>query len=189
VVRAIVVGLLLALAAAPVAAQESPARTRPRIIWDVPPDRVVRIATVGPGQSVQVDVPFHTTGDLENATVVIWSRGIVAGVVGPRELGAVLAFTPRQVHVRIDAPGRIPPGPYSMTVQIEDRATDARDIFRTTVFVGSEVVEPPAPTAPPRATTGWGVRRPRVRPSPPPRIVTGQRGERALRLGVGFVRP
>jgi hypothetical protein len=188
VVRAIVVALLLALAAAPVAAEEPPAGPRPRIIWDVPPDRVIRIATLAPGASVQVAVPFHTTGDLENATVTVWSRGVLAEVVGPRELGAVPAFTPRQVNVRLPAPSRIPPGPYGMSVQIEDRATSARDIFRTTVFVGTEVVEPPAPTAPPIATV-WGLRRPRARPSPPPRNVTSQRGERPLRLGVGFVRP
>src|SRR6185503_5660585 len=58
------------------------ARQRARIIWDVPQDRVLRIGRVASGFTLEVDVPFHTTGDVRSAEVTVWSRGVVAGLVG-----------------------------------------------------------------------------------------------------------
>ena len=187
---------------------EAQSRTRPRIIWDVPPDKVVRIGRVSSGRTIEVDVPFHSNGDLVQAQVVLWSRGVVAGLVTPSRLGPVSAFTPHVLLVRVSAPPRVPPGPYSINVKVEDRETGAHDIFRTTVMVeeASEAATapptplatatprpspPPVPTATPtprRPVLGWGRFLPATRVIAP-RKPAPDTGERSSARGGGFVRP
>src|SRR5687767_519090 len=130
---------MLALLASmvPAGPAEAQSRQRPRVIFDLPPDRVVRIGRVGQGFTLDLDVPFHTTGDLRSPQVTVWSRGVITGVVsGP--IGPVTAFSPSLIVVRATAPPRVPPGPYSVSIQVADRATGAREIFRSTILVEAQ---------------------------------------------------
>src|SRR5687768_10314277 len=120
--RLVRVALLLALVCsvvpppAPAAAQAA----RARVVFDVPPHRAAPIGRVASGGAIEVEVPFHTTADVDEPRVTVWSRGVT---VAPLALpaGPVPGFAPRLIRLRVGAPARIPPGPYPVSVQVADR--------------------------------------------------------------------
>ena len=128
---AILIGILWSLVPPFAASAQAQATGRPRIIFDNPTTRSKVIVS---GQTLDLVVPFHTTGDIRNPLLTVWSRGVTVTLLNSN-VGDLAAFTSASVTIRVTAPARILSGLYSIRMQVRDPDRKVREMFRTSVVV------------------------------------------------------
>src|SRR5262249_16042346 len=101
----------------PLAANAQTSRTRAKVIFDWPPNRIEKVVS---GQSLALSIPLHTTGDLKGPTFTLWSRGVTVASIRT-DIGDLASFSAASISIRVTAPARIPPGLYPVTVQVRDQ--------------------------------------------------------------------